>query len=126
MQIAITSQNRRTITEHAGKCRKFWLYDIDADRIAGKRLVELPPEQSFHASQAGLPEALAGVQVLITAGMGGNLYRRLQNLGILALIACEEMPDRAVEDFLAGCLLTRSLSAAGHAHHPQTSTGQPH
>ncbi len=29
MKIAVTSQNRKTITDHAGKCRKFWLFDID-------------------------------------------------------------------------------------------------
>ncbi len=118
MQIAITSQNRRTITEHAGKCRKFWLYDIDADRVAGKRLVELPIEQSFHASHTGLPDALAGINVLITGGMGSNLFRRLIDLGVQPLLACEEDPDRAIADFLAGCLLTRSLVfACDDEHH---------
>lgn len=118
MQIAITSQNRKTITEHAGKCRKFWLYDIDTDRVAGKRLVELPIEQSFHASHAGLPDALAGINVLITGGMGSNLFRRLIDLGVQPLLACEEDPDRAIADFLAGCLLTRSLVfACDDEHH---------
>lgn len=118
MQIAITSQNRRTITEHAGKCRKFWLYDIDADRVAGKRLVELPIEQSFHTSHTGLPDALAGINVLITGGMGSNLFRRLIDLGVQPLLACEEDPDRAIADFLAGCLLTRSLVfACDDEHH---------
>lgn len=116
MQIAITSQNRRTITEHAGKCRNFWLYDIEDKQIAGKRLVELPMEQSFHASHSGLPGALSGINVLITAGMGGNLFRRLLDLGVQPLLACEEDPDRAIADFLAGCLLTRSLVFACHDH----------
>lgn len=116
MQIAITSQNRRTITEHAGKCRNFWLYDIEDKQIAGKRLVELPMEQSFHASHSGLPGALSGINVLITAGMGGNLFRRLLDLGVQPLLACEEDPDRAIADFLAGCLLTRSLVLACHDH----------
>ncbi len=25
MKIAVASQNRKTVTAHAGKCRKFWL-----------------------------------------------------------------------------------------------------
>ena len=33
MQIAVTSQNRKTVTEHAGKCRKFWIYDIKTGRV---------------------------------------------------------------------------------------------
>lgn len=119
MQIAITSQNRRTITEHAGKCRNFWLYDIENEQIAGKRLVELAMEESFHASHSGLPGALSGIKVLITAGMGGKLFRRLIDLEVQPLLACEEDPDRAVADFLAGCLLTRcpALACADH-HHP--------
>ena len=39
MQIAVTSQNRKTITEHAGKCRKFWIYDVEKGVLTGKRLV---------------------------------------------------------------------------------------
>lgn len=119
MQIAITSQNRRTITEHAGKCRKFWIYDIEQGQVNGKRLVELPIEQSFHASGAGLPEALAGIEVLISGSMGGKLFHRLTELGVQPLVAYEESPDQAVADFLAGCLLTRNLTPAchDHAHH---------
>ena len=45
MKIAVTSQNRRTITEHAGKCRKFWVYDIEQGQVTGKTLLELPIEQ---------------------------------------------------------------------------------
>ena len=49
MQIAVTSQNRKTVTEHAGKCRKFWIYDIKAGRVVSRQLVELGIEHSFHA-----------------------------------------------------------------------------
>jgi len=118
MQIAITSQNRKTITEHAGKCRKFWLYDIEQEQVTNKRLIELPIEQSFHGSHHGLPEALSSINVLISGGMGGKLFRRLLDLGVQPLVACEENPDQAIADFLAGCLLTRSLANAclDHAH----------
>lgn len=30
LRFAVTSQNRKTITEHAGKCRKFWVYETRA------------------------------------------------------------------------------------------------
>jgi hypothetical protein len=29
MRIAVTSQNRREITEHAGRCRNFWVFDVE-------------------------------------------------------------------------------------------------
>ncbi len=41
MKIAVTSQNRKTITGHAGKCRKFWTYEIDHKEIVNKTLLEL-------------------------------------------------------------------------------------
>jgi predicted Fe-Mo cluster-binding NifX family protein len=113
MQIAVTSQNRRTITEHAGKCRKFWIYDVDQGRIAGKRLVELPLEQSFHASHGQLAGPLAGINVLITASMGAGLQQRLKQNGIQPVITVEENPDSAVAALLANELL---YCAPGHAH----------
>lgn len=65
MKIAVASQNRKTVTGHAGKCRKFWIYGIDHDSVKGKTLLELPTDQSFHASH-GQPHPLDDVQVLIT------------------------------------------------------------
>ncbi|PKO33403.1 MAG: hypothetical protein CVU34_12675 [Betaproteobacteria bacterium HGW-Betaproteobacteria-7] len=104
MQIAVTSQNRKTITEHAGKCRKFWIYSIADGSITGKQLIELPIEQSFHASHHSLAAPLAAVNVLITASMGAGLYQRLQRSGIQALITPETDPDIAVAAFLDGSL----------------------
>jgi predicted Fe-Mo cluster-binding NifX family protein len=48
MKIAVASQNRKEITGHTGQCRKFWIYQIENDAVAGKELLELPKEQSFH------------------------------------------------------------------------------
>ena len=48
MKIAITSQNRKTVTGHAGKGRKFWIYKIDGKTVLGRELLELPIEQTFH------------------------------------------------------------------------------
>lgn len=39
MKIAVTSQNRKTITGHAGKCLKFWLYESDDKTILKKTLL---------------------------------------------------------------------------------------
>ncbi len=42
MKIAVTSQNRKTITGHAGKCRKFWLYKVGQQQVLGKQVLQLP------------------------------------------------------------------------------------
>lgn len=116
MEIAVTSQNRKTITEHAGKCRKFWIYEIQEGSVAGKRLIELPIEQSFHASHHQLAEPLARVNVLITASMGAGLHQRLKQGGILPVITLEEDPDVAVRAFLENNLERLPLDRGHHCH----------
>lgn len=119
MKIAVTSQNRKTITEHAGKCRKFWIYDIEAGTVTGRNLIELPMEQSFHASQHQLAAPLSDIDVLITGSMGSGLHQRLRQFGIQPLITTEEDPNIAVADYLAGRLERMPVefdTACGHPH----------
>ena len=116
MKIAVASQNRREITDHTGRCRKFWIYEVDEGTVSTKDLLELPKEQSFHDSSPHQPSPLDGVQVLIAGGMGTGLVRRLENMGIEPLITTETDPDRAVADYLNGSLITRSAEPHEHRH----------
>jgi len=102
MKIAVASQNRKDITGHTGRCRKFWIYQIENGVVARKELLELPKELSFHESSPLAPSPLDDVQVLIAGGMGSGLVRRLQDKNIHALITQEKNPDQAVSDFLNG------------------------
>ena len=117
MKIAIASQNRKTVTGHAGKCRKFWIYVTDGAGVLDKTLLELPKEQSFHESH-GRPHPLDAANVLICGGMGLGLADRLKAKGIQGLVTTETDPDRAVAAYLAGRLPLGELEshAEGHAH----------
>lgn len=116
MKIAITSQNRKTITGHAGKCRKFWLFDIENSAVVNKELLELPIEQSFHSSAPGTPHPLDDINVLITGGMGNGLVQRLAAKGIQGIITSETEPDKAVSALLAGTLKHEADKAHEHHH----------
>ena len=116
MKIAVTSQNRQKITGHTGRCRKFWIYEIESKSILNKNLLELPKEQSFHDCSPNEPSPLDDVQVLITGGMGSGLVRRLENKGIKALITTETIPDKAIMDYLNGTLITHSAEPHEHVH----------
>ncbi len=119
LKIAITSQNRRTVTQHAGKCRNFWIYDIDQGQAAGRTLIELPIDQSFHANHHQLAAPLGDINVLITGSMGAGLHARLQAAGIVPVITGEENPDQAVRDYLTQRQSsTPPRSHAPCAHHP--------
>ncbi|MBL6987451.1 MAG: nitrogen fixation protein [Methylobacter sp.] len=119
MKIAVASQNRKAITGHTGRCRKFWIYQIENDAIAAKELLELPKEQSFHDSSPWEPSPLDNVQVLIAGDMGTGLARRLQQRNIQALITRETDPDQAVKSFLNGSLKTEAFEPHEHGHKHQ-------
>lgn len=114
MKIAITSQNRKSITGHAGKCRNFWIYQVEAGQLAGKQLIELAIDQSFHASHHEKIEALAEINVLITGSMGGGLYQRLMQQGILPIITDQNNPDEAIAAFLENRLERLPLALNHH------------
>jgi len=105
MKIAVTSQNRKTVTGHAGKCRKFWIYEVQGGVVKTKNLLELPIEQSFHESHGNAPHPLDDVDVLIAGGMGQGLQDRLKQKGILAVATAETDLERAVAAWLDGSLV---------------------
>ena len=117
MQIAISSQNRRSITGHAGKCRNFWIYEISAGQVTGKQLIELERTQSLHESAHCLAEPLSGINVLISGGMGEGLYRRLLAQGIQPLLTEQTDPDASVAAFLEGQLTDSAALRHAACHH---------
>jgi predicted Fe-Mo cluster-binding NifX family protein len=104
MKIAVTSQNRKNVTEHAGRCRKFWIYTVEDDEVVDKSLLELPKEQAFHESSPHAPHPLDDINVLIAGGMGQGLRQRLERKGVTALVTGEHDPDTAVSRYLADAL----------------------
>ena len=128
MIIAVTSQNRKSITGHAGKCRKFWLYEVDQQQVLGKQLLELPLAQSYHESAHTAPDPtvvnpLDAINVLIAGAMGWGLQQRLTRKGIVAVVTPEPDPDLAVAAWLNGTLAEISPHAHqaddDHHHHDE-------
>ncbi len=119
MNIAITSQNFRTITGHAGKARRFLIYQADSggepQEIAR---LDLPKEQCFHEWPGRDDEAhpLDIAQVLITAGCGGGFAQRLARRGIRLETTAETDPVQAIHLFLAGKLPPAQVEQ--HDSHP--------
>lgn len=102
MKIAVTSQNRKTVTEHAGRCRKFWVFVIENNQIVSRELLELPKEQAFHEISSKESHPLDGVELLISASIGPGLMARLERKGAKGLVTKETDPEKAVLDYLNG------------------------
>jgi predicted Fe-Mo cluster-binding NifX family protein len=84
MRIAITSQNFKTITGHAGKTRRFLVYETDGQgRPTEVERIDLPAEMSLHAYHGDdHPLFLSGLEALITQGAGQGFLQRLSRHGI--------------------------------------------
>lgn len=116
MKIAVTSQNRKIITEHAGRCRNFWVFTTENNKIIEKELLELPKEQSFHESSQDASHPLDDIDLLIAGGMGQGLVSKLERKGIKGLVTKESDPEKAVELYLAGTLEVEQPNAHQHGH----------
>lgn len=120
-RIAVTSQNFRTVTGHAGKTRRFIVYgEQDGAPVELERL-DLPMEQSFHALR-GAPHPLDGSSVLITSGCSENFVHNIAKRGIrVCMVDAETTPQAAVSAWLAGSLqplpVPAQLSAEDDHHH---------
>lgn len=126
MQVAFTTQNRKTITGHAGMCRNFLVFKIENGLISEPRLVEVSKEQSFHELADDTQHPLDGVDLLLSGSMGFGLQQKLARRGLRALITSETDPSLAIRALLNGTLLLQNASS-GHLHdHDHADGHHPH
>jgi hypothetical protein len=102
MRIGVTSQNFRTITGHAGKTRRFLVYEATpgADPREVERL-DLPPEMSLHEYH-GDDHPLFALDALITQGHGQGFAQRLARQGVRVIATAASDPLAAVTALAAG------------------------
>jgi predicted Fe-Mo cluster-binding NifX family protein len=121
LKIAVTSQNFRTVTSHAGKARRFIVYDI-RDGVVSEDVsrIDLPKDMSFHAykGEAPHPVQAAGVQRLVTGGCGDGFRGRMARLGIGLYVTDETDPmTAAMNAALVDFDLKEDAAIAGQHKH---------
>ncbi len=115
MRIAVTSQNFKTITGHAGKARRFIVYEAvgGAAPVEVERL-DLPKEMSLHDYHgADHPLFALGLEALITQGAGDGFRLRMARHGIHVHATSASDPIEAVSAVAMGLPLP---AAAPHEH----------
>lgn len=102
MKIAVTSQNFRTVTPHAGRTRRFLVYraELAVEPVEIDRL-DLPKEMAMHEFHQNGPHPLDTVDVVIAGSFGDGFARRMARRGIRAVTTEKVDPLEAVRDFLA-------------------------
>lgn len=100
MKIAVCSQNRKTVTGHAGRCRRFRIFVCEGERIEEEPMLELGIDETFHATRGNETHALDKVDALIAKDMGDGLKRKLENRNIDWWLTEISDPAEAVKAYL--------------------------
>lgn len=112
MKFAVTSQNFRTVTGHAGMTRRFLVFQASVpDEVAEVTRLDLPKEMAFHEF-AGGAHPIDGVDVLLTGSAGEGFHRKMAARGIRVVVTGQADPVQAVREVLAG----RTTPPAPHEH----------
>lgn len=113
MKIAVCSQNRRTVTPHAGRCRNFLVYEVLDGQVGLPVTLELSITETLHELDGEKPHPLDGIQVLLAASMGECARAKLARRGILGLITDVEDPGEAARRCASGELPSMAAAGAG-------------
>jgi predicted Fe-Mo cluster-binding NifX family protein len=115
MRIAVTSQNFRSITGHAGKSRRFLIYEADGQTAPAEvDRLDLPMGRALHDDHGeDHPLFSLGLDALITQGSGQGFVQRMARHGIRVHATSESDPLTAVSRVAAGLPLPE---AAPHDH----------
>lgn len=131
-RVAVASQNKKIIFEHAGKCRNFIIYTIDGTFIESKRILELAKDETLHSTShsenTNFNEDLLDVDILLTRGIGNGLIQKLARYNVACYKIEETNPDTAIDKLIKGTLeavapVSHNTSGCncncggGHSHH---------
>jgi len=120
MKIALTSQNQRTLSGHAGKTTRFVVFEVNNNEIVSKSLIELEKDNVLHEHFHGNPAAgyvhpVLEMDVIITGSMGPGFPIKMKANGIEAVMTDEKEIDSVISKYLNGTL--NRLQPSAHHHH---------
>jgi predicted Fe-Mo cluster-binding NifX family protein len=103
MKVAVTSQNFRTVTPHAGKTRRFLVFEINPDQTPKEiGRLDLDREMTMHEFRGRGAHPLDQVDALITGSAGAGFVQKLGARGVRVVVTSESDPLLAIADFLSG------------------------
>jgi predicted Fe-Mo cluster-binding NifX family protein len=128
-RVAITAQNKKKISGHAGHCKNYLVYTIDDSGSYTHKLITLEDNETlhytFHDDPSPKPHNIIfDMDVLLTQGIGQGAINRLAERNVTAYIIEEEEPEIAIKKLIDGTLEAfapvnhrDSHGCCGHGHH---------
>ena len=106
--VAVTFQNKKTVSSHAGKCRTYLIYTIHNSMVESKKLLELTIKETlhsfFHNENSTKRHILFESDILLTKGIGNGAIEKLAKNGVACYKIEESDPDIAIEKLINGTL----------------------
>lgn len=97
MRIAVSSQNFRTITGHAGKARRFFLYDAQpGEPVKDRGRLDMDKAMALH-NFSGTDHPLFDVDVVVTGGSGDGFIRKLAQHGVKVITTSASDPSDSAQ-----------------------------
>jgi predicted Fe-Mo cluster-binding NifX family protein len=132
MRIGFTSQNFRTITGHAGRTRRFLVYDLAGDgTVTEQARIDLPIEMSMHEFHGPGAHPLDALDVLVTKECGAGFISRMGERGVVVVTSPDDTDPGSVLRAIAEGRIDVTKAAAqpcagGHHHHHEHEHGHGH
>ena len=101
MRIAVTSQNFRTVTGHAGHARRFLIFEGNKAELPTEiGILDLDAQMVIHGFDKNASHPLDTMGVLITGSAGAGFIRHQAERGVQVVTTSESNPRVAVAAFL--------------------------
>ncbi len=125
-KIAVSSQNKKTISGHAGKCRHFFVYTVDEQGNYEKESLQLEKDKTLHVSfqESATDNAIFDMDIFLTQSLGQSAIQKLAAKDVKAYIIQEEDPDTAIKKLIEGTL--KAYSNVDHHHEHSHDHGHEH
>ncbi len=121
MKIAVASQNFRTVTPHAGKTRRWLVFEMEkgADPVETGRL-DLPREMALHDYGGTAPHPVFDMDAILVGSCGAGFPARMARHGVRVAATEETDPLLAVKAFIEAGGMEKPLATGPengvHAH----------
>jgi predicted Fe-Mo cluster-binding NifX family protein len=100
MKVAVSSQNFRTVTGHAGKGRRFLIYEVGEVGVTECDRLDLPIGMAIHDYGPEDAHPLDEVDVLVTASCGSGFVGKMARRKVEVFRTEERDPLLAVQKLL--------------------------
>lgn len=118
VKIGVSSQNFRTITGHAGKGRRFFIFEsADGAEVQETGRLDMPKDMSLHEWGSQGEHPLFELDYLITGGCGAGFIRKMSSRGVTVKVTSETDPLAAAKALLTGNLPETAPTEHAHDHH---------